>query len=239
MIAPATPISTRLLPRARGHSRGSTPTRSRQSDIALLGRKSGVLTPRSRRVAIAARSSERKRYGAAVNRLKARFEAAFAARGGGARRRAAKAASAPASTSPCPRAAAGSGRASGHAGRRRDRRDLPRARIHGRRRPRGRDRVVQLPRAQLPARPSGDGHARHALSRCAAAEEPAGAAAPHPHLAGADPDDAGVAAADPGGDPRASSTAATPSTRRTRRCSRRSKGSRWTRGSPSSTSRRR
>ena len=53
-------------------------------------------------------------------------------------------------------------------------------------------------RAQLPARPSGDGHARHVLRRCAAGRGRAGRppAAAHPHLAGADPDHAGVAAAD-------------------------------------------
>ena len=58
--------------------------------------------------------------------------------------------------------------ASGHARDRGDRGDLPRARLHRRARARGRDGVVQLRRAQLPAEPSGDGPARHALSRAAA-----------------------------------------------------------------------
>ena len=48
-------------------------------EIAVLGRKSGALTAALKRVA-ALPIEERKRYGAAVNQLKARFEAAFAAR---------------------------------------------------------------------------------------------------------------------------------------------------------------
>jgi len=47
--------------------------------IAILGRKSGVLTAALRSVATLP-VEERKRYGAAVNRLKGEFEAAFAAR---------------------------------------------------------------------------------------------------------------------------------------------------------------
>ena len=80
-------------------------------------------------------------------------------------------------------------RAPGDEGGRRDRRHLPRARLRRGDRPRGRDRVVQLPRAQLPGRPPGDGHARHALPRCAARGRRAGgeAPAPHAHVAGADP----------------------------------------------------
>ena len=56
--------------------------------------------------------------------------------------------------------------------------DLPRARLHRRARPRSRDRVVQLRRAELPGRPSGDGHARHAVPRRRRA-------AAHAHVAGA------------------------------------------------------
>jgi phenylalanyl-tRNA synthetase alpha chain len=48
-------------------------------EIALLGRKSGALTSALKAVATMP-VEERKRYGAAVNQLKARFEAAFAAR---------------------------------------------------------------------------------------------------------------------------------------------------------------
>jgi phenylalanyl-tRNA synthetase alpha chain len=48
-------------------------------EIALLGRKSGALTGALKAVATLP-VEERKRYGAAVNQLKGRFEAAFAAR---------------------------------------------------------------------------------------------------------------------------------------------------------------
>lgn len=48
-------------------------------EIAVLGRKSGVLTAALKRVATLP-ADERKGFGAAVNRLKTRFEAAFAAR---------------------------------------------------------------------------------------------------------------------------------------------------------------
>jgi phenylalanyl-tRNA synthetase alpha chain len=48
-------------------------------EIAILGRKSGSLTAALKQVATLA-IEERKRFGAAVNRLKAQFESAFAAR---------------------------------------------------------------------------------------------------------------------------------------------------------------
>jgi phenylalanyl-tRNA synthetase alpha chain len=48
-------------------------------EIAILGRKSGVLTAALKRVATLP-VDERKRFGAAVNQLKGRFDAAFAAR---------------------------------------------------------------------------------------------------------------------------------------------------------------
>jgi phenylalanyl-tRNA synthetase alpha chain len=48
-------------------------------EIAVLGRKAGVLTAALKRVASLS-IEERKRYGAAVNQLKQRFEAAFTAR---------------------------------------------------------------------------------------------------------------------------------------------------------------
>ena len=129
----------------------------------------------------------------------------------------------------------GRGRASGDPGRGRDRRDLPRHRVHRGRGPRGRDRLVQLPRAQLPGRPSGDGHARHALPRRAAGRGGAvgPAPAPHPHLAGADPDPARLAAAGAGGDSGHGLPQRRRSTPRTRRRSARSRAWRWTRGSRS------
>jgi phenylalanyl-tRNA synthetase alpha chain len=55
------------------------PTDHEAEEIAILGRKSGSLTAALKRVA-ALPVEERKRFGAAVNRLKAQFEAAFAAR---------------------------------------------------------------------------------------------------------------------------------------------------------------
>jgi phenylalanyl-tRNA synthetase alpha chain len=55
------------------------PTDHEAEEIAILGRKSGSLTAALKRVA-ALPVEERKRFGAAVNRLKTQFEAAFAAR---------------------------------------------------------------------------------------------------------------------------------------------------------------
>src|SRR5687768_14127112 len=69
-----------------------------------------------------------------------------------------------------------------------DRRDLPRAGIHDRVRPRGRNRVVQLRRAELPARSSGDGRARHAVPRPRHA-------APNAHVARPGAHDAAMGAA--------------------------------------------
>ena len=78
---------------------------------------------------------------------------------------------------------------------RRDRRDLWRDGLCGRRRPAYRGGFLQLHRAQHSARAPGAAGARHLLSAGAAGRHPAGAA--HPHLAGADPHDAGAKAADP------------------------------------------
>ena len=90
----------------------------------------------------------------------ARARKASSTRSGAARR-------APASISRCPRASRGAARKHpGHARHRRDRGDLPRARLHRRARPRGRDRVVQLRRAELPGRSSGDGRC---TTRCTSA----------------------------------------------------------------------
>jgi len=55
------------------------PAEYEAEEIAILGRKSGSLTAALKRVATLP-VEERKRFGAAVNRLKAQFEAAFAAR---------------------------------------------------------------------------------------------------------------------------------------------------------------
>jgi phenylalanyl-tRNA synthetase alpha chain len=55
------------------------PAEHEAEEIAILGRKSGSLTAALKRVATLP-VEERKRFGAAVNRLKAQFEAAFAAR---------------------------------------------------------------------------------------------------------------------------------------------------------------
>ena len=55
------------------------PAELEAEEIAILGRKSGSLTAALKRVA-ALPVEERKRFGAAVNRLKADFEGAFAAR---------------------------------------------------------------------------------------------------------------------------------------------------------------
>ncbi|MGH7534908.1 MAG: hypothetical protein ACREMG_04925, partial [Gemmatimonadales bacterium] len=67
-----------LLPRLEAVPTLSAATLEAES-IAILGRKSGVLTAALRSVATLP-VEERKRYGAAVNRLKGEFEAAFAAR---------------------------------------------------------------------------------------------------------------------------------------------------------------
>ena len=68
--------------------------------------------------------------------------------------------------------------------------DLPRAGLHRRARPGSGDGVVQLRRAQLPAGPSGDGAARHALPRRRRA-------AAHAHVAGAGAHAAALRAAGP------------------------------------------
>ncbi|MBA3258020.1 MAG: phenylalanine--tRNA ligase subunit alpha, partial [Gemmatimonadales bacterium] len=67
-----------LLPRLDGIP--ALPADALEADeIAVLGRKAGALTAALKRVATLP-MEERRRYGAAVNQLKARFEAAFAAR---------------------------------------------------------------------------------------------------------------------------------------------------------------
>ena len=90
--------------------------------------------------------------------------------------------------------------------------------------------VVQLRRAQLPARSPGDGPARHALPR-------RGRAAAHAHVAGAGAHAPAVTRRPSASSRRAPSSVAIRSTRRTRRRSRRSRDSRWTKASRSSTSR--
>ena len=122
-------------------------------------------------------------------------------------------------TSRCPAASSRPGR--GHPLTRvleRDHRDLRGARLLGGRGARGRDRLLQLRRAQLPGRPPGARHAGH-LPRVGRR------APPHPHLAGADPHHAGpqrppVRTISPGKVYRRDSP-----TPPTRRCSTRSRGS--------------
>jgi phenylalanyl-tRNA synthetase alpha chain len=58
---------------------GLGPAELEAEEIAILGRKSGLLTAALKRVATLP-VEERKKFGAAVNRLKVEFEAAFAAR---------------------------------------------------------------------------------------------------------------------------------------------------------------
>ena len=212
MIRPATPISTRLLPRLdavptleRRRARGGAASRSWAGRAASL-------TARAQARAVAP--------GRGAEALRRRGQPAQGAVRGGVRRAARR------RSKPSGAGSEGAGIDLTMPGRRRwvgaehpvtrvvDEivgifRELGFAVAVG---PRGRDRVVQLPRAQLPGRSSGDGHARHAVPRRAAGRRRAGgpAAAPHPHLAGADPDPARVAAAGAGGDSRAWSTATTP-----------------------------
>ena len=201
---PATPISTRSCPRPRRPSAALDADALEAERIAFLGpeerRAHAALKALAHASARGAASATARR----VNQLKARFETRFAARRARRSTPSAAARGAPASTSPCPAARRWVG-AEHPVTLVIDEivgifRELGFTVAIG---PRGRDRVVQLPRAQLPGRPPGDGHARHALPRRAAGDGRAvgPAAAPHAHLAGADPDHAGVAAADPGAHP--------------------------------------
>ncbi len=78
---------------------------------------------------------------------------------------------------------------SGQPGDGRAHRDFRRPRLLGRRRAGDRGRLAQFHRAQHSRDPSGAGDARHLLCRPDGPDERADGAA-HPHLAGADPDDA-------------------------------------------------
>ena len=120
--------------------------------------------------------------------------------------------------------------APGDVGRRAAGRRLHRDGLRDRGGPRGRGRVVQLRRAELPARPPGAGHAGHDLRRRAGRRAALRHGAAHPHLAGPDPGHADQAAAASTWSARASASAPTPSTPRTARCSTRSRRSPWTRG---------
>src|SRR5215469_16986277 len=73
--------------------------------------------------------------------------------------------------------------------------------LRGRRGSRGRGRVVQLRRAQLPARPPGPRDAGHVLRGRARRRRPVWNRAAHPHLAGAGPGDADPPAAAVRGEP--------------------------------------
>ena len=115
-----------------------------------------------------------------------------------------------------------------HADPARGRGRLPRARLPGRRRPRGRDDALQLRRAQLPAGSPGALAARDAVRRRRDG-------APHRDLAVPDPDDGGSSSRPSTSSRSAAPTGATRPTRRTRRSSTRSKASPSTRASRSPT----
>ncbi len=105
-------------------------------------------------------------------------------------------------------------------------------------RSRGRNRLLQLRIAQLPARSSRSRHTgyfgRRESRAQAAARPPAHA---HAHISGADPNDGAATATTAHRHPPARSTATTPPTPRTRPSSTRSKASALTPTSPSPTSR--
>ena len=82
----------------------------------------------------------------------------------------------------------------GHPDPRAARGRLRRHGLHGGRGPRGRDRLVQLRGPELPGRPPGPQRCR--TRSTSTSGEPESDAAAHPHLAGADPGDAGPGAAD-------------------------------------------
>ncbi len=109
-----------------------------------------------------------------------------------------------------------------------DRRRVRRDGLRGRRRPRGRGRVVQLRRAEHAARTT-----PRAPCRTRSSSSPPGLRrrAAHPHLAGADPHACCAASRRSTWSARAGSTAPTSWTRRTRRCSTRSRGWSSTRAS--------
>ena len=159
---------------------------------ASWGGRAARSPPRSRR-SPPCRSRSGSAYGAAVNQLKrgsrkrsprARAELARSAAG---------ASSAGVDLTMPGRAPLDRRGAPGHPGRRRDRRDLPRARLRGGRRARGRrpsgttSLALNFP-ADHPAMDMHDTLYLDAPPRRAGRT----AAAAHPHLAGADPDDAGA-----------------------------------------------
>ena len=231
--APSSRSVTSALPWTPRHSRTQPsqlsrrprrPTRSSDVRVEYLGRKSELK--------LALREVRDRETGMALNALRERLEAAIDAREAelsraeldrrltrGARRRHDARHADPARASPPDHADPPRGR--GH---------LPRPRILGRGRPRGRDDALQLRRAQLPARPSDAVAAPDAVPRRRDG-------APDGDLALADPDDGGAGAPASTSSRSAASTAATPRMRRTRRRSIRSRGSRSTKASRWATSR--
>ena len=140
-----------------------------------MARKNGLLTQVNDTWLKAAPKEAKREVGQRVNELKARAEAADRGRarrqihassaGREARRRAPR-------HHPSRRAAPHRREASGAARAGRDRRRLQGDGLLGRRRPRGRDRLLQLRVAELSAEPSGARHAGHAVHRRAGAASP-------------------------------------------------------------------
>ena len=148
--------------------------------IRYLGRKEGRLTAVMQAAGRAAAGGAAA-VGAVSNRVKNAITRA--ARASGKRTGAKPRPQAPRVDLTLPGARSGGRAPPGHAGRSmRSAMCLPLGftRVRG---PRGRDRLVQLHRAEHAARSSGGGHARHVLPG-------AGPAAAQPHIAGADPHDA-------------------------------------------------
>ena len=127
----------------------------------------------------------------------------------------------PRSTSRCRGGPCGAAPATRDDRHRRDRGHLPRDRVHHRARAGGGIGMVQLHRAQLPARAPRARHARHAVSR---GRWPAA----HAYVTRADPHAPALPAAHPRARPGQRLSARLSSTRRMRQCSRRSRASRST-----------
>ena len=210
-----------------------TPAELEDAKARYLG-KSGHRHRAAEGARRACRPSEKKARGAEINAAKQAIEAALVARraelaeraareparGAGARRHAAR---------PQPRHRR---HPSGEPRARADRGDLRLARLRGRRRPRDRDRLVQLHRAQQPGEPSGAVDAGHLLRRPQGRRRPLAQPAAA-HLADADPPRAGAreAARRRRDDARRArdraraAPIASTATPRTRRCSTRSRAS--------------
>ncbi len=216
---------------ARGDfARASTSAELEDAKARYLG-KAGRVTEQLKALGTLP-PEEKKARGAEINAAKQAIEAALgraprrarqpparsAARGAGARRHPAR---------PQPRHRR---HPSGQPGAGADRGDLRLDGLRGRRRPRDRDRLVQLHRAEQPGEPSGAVDAGHVLRRPEGRRRPLAQPAPA-HLADADPPCAGACAAPcrRRGDARRArdraraAPIASTATPRTRRCSTRSK----------------